>query len=298
MKKKKPLLLGAHMSIAGGLYKSIERGESIGCTCIQIFTKNNRQWFAIPLKEEEIAAFKKAVKNSTLIQQVVAHTSYLINIGSPNSVISKKSVESLSLELHRCEQLEIPYLVFHPGAHLKASIEDCLKLIAKNMNTVLEQNPGKTMLLIENTAGQGSNVGYTFEQLTTIYKNIRNKKRVGFCLDTCHVFTAGYDFRTKETYDELWKQFDQIIGLNKLKVMHINDSKKELGSQIDRHENIGKGAIGLEGFRLLFNDERFFDIPKILETPKDDNHLKEDKMNMETIYSLLSPATKKILTIY
>lgn len=296
MKNKKPLLLGAHMSIAGGLYKSVERGESIGCTCIQIFTKSNRQWFTKPLKQEDIDAFKITLKYSTIIQDVIAHSSYLINIGSPNKAINKKSIESLSLELQRCQALEIPYLVFHPGAHLTSSIEECLKLIAENINIVLEQNSGNTMLLIENTAGQGTTIGCTFEQLAAIYKDIRKKSRVGFCIDTCHAFTAGYDLRTKETYNAFWKEFDKTIGLKNLKVLHINDSKKELGSHIDRHEDIGKGEIGLEGFRLLFNDKRFFDIPKILETPKGEG-LKQDKMNMETIYKLLSTDTKKILTV-
>ena len=288
--------MGAHMSIAGGIYKSVERGESIGCTCIQIFTKSNRQWYAKPLTKEDIDEFKLTLKNSDIIQDIVAHSSYLINIGSPNKTINKKSVESLSLELQRCEALGIPYLIFHPGAHLTSSIEKCLELIAKNINTIIDQNPGKTMLLLENTAGQGTNVGYTFEQLATIYKKVRKKSRVGFCLDTCHAFVAGYDFTTEKTYNAMWKEFAKVIGLKKLKVIHINDSKKGLGAHTDRHEDIGKGKIGLEGFRLLFNDKRFFDTPKILETPKDKD-LKQDKMNMETIYKLLSPATKKTLII-
>lgn len=287
------LLLGAHMSIAGGIDKALTRGESINCTCIQLFTKSNRQWSARDIPDNEIVSYKNTLKNSS-IRAVVAHASYLINIGSPDETLSKKSVIALIQELHRCEILGIPYLVLHPGAHLTSSPEACLDLIAHNINYIFSHNPGKTMLLLENTAGQGSTVAYTFEQLARIYNQINQKKRIGFCFDTCHAFVAGYDFRTPKTYHALWELFDKILGFDHLKAIHINDSKKGLGSHIDRHEHIGKGALGLEAFSLLFNDERLFDIPKILETPKEDE-LKEDSMNIETIKSLLTKKTKKML---
>ncbi|MEX0940332.1 MAG: deoxyribonuclease IV [Candidatus Babeliales bacterium] len=295
--KKQSLLLGAHMSIAGGLQKAIERGESIGCTCIQIFTKSNKQWAAKKLTEEDINNFKNAAKNSTIIKSIVAHAGYLINIGSPNELVNKKSVESLMAELLRCEMLNIPYLILHPGAHLYSSESDCINLIAKNLNLILSENPGNTTILLENTAGQGSNIGYTFEQLKKIYEKVIDKKRVNFCLDTCHAFAAGYDFSTPKEYQQMWIHFDETLGLENLKAIHINDSKFGLGLQKDRHANIGEGKIDLEAFRLLFNDERFFDVPKILETPKEEG-LKEDIKNMNTIKNLLSSSTRKKLIVF
>jgi deoxyribonuclease-4 len=296
MTKKEPLLLGAHMSIAGGLEKSIERAVSINCTTLQIFTKSNRQWKAKPISEEEITAFKTAVKNNPFIKSIAVHASYLINIGSSDKELNKKSLESLDIEFKRCQALSIPYLILHPGSCGTSTPKHSMDSIANNINTILSNNPGKSMILLENMGGQGSSIGSTFEELAEIYKKIDEKNRVGFCFDTCHAFVAGYDFRDKKSYDFLWKKFEEILGLKKLKAFHINDSKKELGSKIDRHEDIGKGKIGLEAFRLLFNDERFFDIPKILETPKEDD-LKDDVKNMQTIIKLINEPTKKKLTI-
>lgn len=294
-KKKHVLLLGAHMSIAGGLEKSILRAESIDCTCMQIFTKSNRQWRARPLNKEEINLFKQTAQQSPLIKAIVAHTSYLINIASPQKDIEKKSVTALTEELKRCEALAIPYLVLHPGAYLSGTLEEGIEQIADNLNTILQKVPGKTTILLENTAGQGTMIGATFEQLAAIYQKVKKKSRIGFCIDTCHTFVAGYDFRTKKTYEKLCQTLDAVLGLKNIKAIHLNDSKKPLGSRVDRHEAIGKGLIGLNGFRLLFNDERFFDIPKILETPKED--LADDQKNMATIKKLISPATRRKLTI-
>ena len=291
---KKKLLLGAHISAAGGLYKSLERGASIGCTTMQIFTKSNRQWAAKELTVNEITKFKKAVKQHS-IAPIVAHCSYLINIGSPNEQTAAKSILALKIELQRCQDLEIPYLVLHPGSHLKAGEDECLARIAKNLDCILNETPGNTMILLETMAGQGSAVCHIFEHIATIRKLSQNNKRIGVCFDTCHAFVAGYDLRTKNSYEKTWLTFDKIIGLQNLKVIHVNDSKKELGSRVDRHENIGDGKIGLEGFKLLFNDKRFFDIPKILETPKDD--LNEDLINMQKIVTLLSDETKNELEI-
>jgi len=292
--QKDRLLIGAHMSIAGGLYQAIERGQSIGCTTIQIFTKSNRQWRAKELTPHDIMSFKKSVNNSN-IAPIVAHATYLINIGSPSAEVQQKSIEALIIELQRCQDLAIPYLVLHPGSSLDASPEECLEHIANNLNIVFERMPGNTQILLETMAGQGSAVCYTFEHIAQIIQQSYYKERLGVCLDTCHVFAAGYDLRTSATYEALWKKFNATIGLNFLKVIHVNDSKKDIGSHVDRHANIGEGAIGIEAFRLLMNDSRFFTIPKIIETPKDS--LEEDLRNLIMLRSLLSDTTKNLLKI-
>lgn len=292
--QKRRLLLGAHMSIAGRFENAIEQGTSIGCTTIQIFTKSNRQWQAKPIAQEEAETFKAAVKASD-ISPVVAHATYLINIGSPDSEIERKSIKAVIDELERCDMLGIPYLVLHPGSHVDTGEAACLERIARNLDTILENAPGDTKILLETMAGQGSTVCYIFEQIGTIRSLSHHKHRVGVCFDTCHAFAAGYDFRTPDGYKAMWEAFDKSVGLEHLYVMHINDSMKEFDSRVDRHADIGKGKIGLEAFELLFNDPRFFDIPKILETPKED--LKDDVRNMQTIVGLLSKDTKKILNI-
>lgn len=292
--EKQTLLLGAHISVGGGLEQAFARGESIGCTTMQIFTKSNRQWACKPLALPEITAFKQAWEKS-YIQDIVVHAAYLINIASAQQEVVAKSARALKEELSRCEQLGIPYLVLHPGSNKTNTKEESLAQIAKQLDLALESVPGKTMILLETMAGQGSNLCSQFEELATVYKAVRNKNRVGICFDTCHAFAAGYDIQTKETYEKLWELFDQILGLELLKVIHVNDSKKELGSRVDRHEHIGKGKIGDEAFSLLFNDKRFFSIPKILETPKET--LAEDLENMQKIVSLLQPETKNKLEI-
>lgn len=293
--KKHRLLLGAHMSISGGLEKSIESGASIGCTTLQIFTKSNRQWHAKPLTKQEAELFKQAAKSFN-IHPIVAHATYLINIASSDPKTEKASVAALIKELDRCDELGIHYLVLHPGSYVKGKPEEGMARIIENLNHVLESSASKTMIALETMAGQGSALCSTFEQIATIIEESHHKKRLGVCFDTCHAFVAGYDIRTPKTYEKTWEDFDKIIGLEKLHVMHINDSKKGLDSRVDRHEHIGKGEIGLEGFKLLFNDKRFFDIPKILETPKATKEpFTEDKMNIATIQSLLTPATRKIL---
>lgn len=295
MTHTKPLfLLGAHISIAGGFDKSVERAQSINCTCMQIFTKSNQQWRSKPIDPHEALQFKEAVKKSKL-QSVVVHASYLINIGSPETALQQKSTAALAEELQRCHTLDIPYLVLHPGSASDGDEQACITRIAQNLDAVFNDNPGSTMILLENTAGQGNAVGYTFEQLAEIRKQAHHKKNIGFCFDTCHAFTAGYDFRTEETYEKLWHTFDRVIGLEHLKAIHINDSKKELGSRVDRHETIGSGKLTDSAFKLLFNDPRFFAIPKILETPKED--LSDDVKNMEIIMGLLSAQTKRELTV-
>jgi deoxyribonuclease IV len=293
-KKKSHLLLGAHMSISGGFEKAIERGTSIGCTTIQIFTKSNRQWHAKPISQEEADLFRKAVKDSD-IHPIVAHATYLINIGSPDKTIESKSIKAVIDELQRCTILGIPYLVLHPGSHVDTDEATCLERIAHNLDKIFEADSSNTKILLETMAGQGSSVCYSFDQIATIRNLSSQKARIGVCFDTCHAFVAGYDFTTPHGYKTMWADFDSIIGLNHLYAIHVNDSKKGLGSYVDRHEEIGKGVIGLEAFKLLFNDSRFFDIPKILETPK--GELEDDLRNMQTIRSLLSEATTEKLNI-
>lgn len=293
MKKKPLLLLGAHMSISGGIHKAIERSESIGCTAIQIFTKSNRQWYAKPLKAEDIEMFKKTWKNSS-IQSIIAHASYLLNIGSINSDTEIKSYEALKIEFQRCSELGIPYLSIHPGSHTNTDSYICLEKISKNITKLLDSIPQGTILL-EIMAGQGSQVGHSFEQLAYIINHSEHKNRIGICFDTCHAFAAGYDFTTEKTYNLMWEAFDNIIGLGKLKCIHVNDSQKDLGSHIDRHAEIGHGKIGLKAFELLFNDPLFFDVPKILETPN--TELFDYKKNMDTLKSLLTKRTRIALGV-
>lgn len=293
---KKTLLLGAHMSISGGLDKAIARGASIGCTVIQLFTQSNRQWRAKKLSEEDISNFKTAKENTPSIKAIVAHAPYLINIGSSDKTIHDKSVNTLIEQLTRCSLLEIPYLVLHPGSYGSGSENECLNRIAQTLDIAVEKTHNPPMILLEIMAGQGTSVCYNFEQLAYIYHKVHHKSKIGICLDTCHAFTAGYDFRTKDTYEKTWHDFDAILGFKLLKVFHINDSKKDLDTRVDRHANIGKGVIGLDFFRLLFNDHRFFDIPKILETPYDteQDYLKD----MMVIESLISSENKKRFMIF
>lgn len=295
--KKRRLLLGAHLSISGGLQNAIINGSAIGCSTIQLFTKSNRQWHSQPLTLQQIELFKATHKASD-IDPIVAHAPYLINIASPNPKIMHTSIKALSIELERCQLLGIAYLVVHPGSYTSGDRQEGLERIRQNLDEILEKIPGNTMILLETMAGQGSVLCSTFEEIATVISISKYKDRLGVCADTCHLFVAGYDLRTPETYHQTWNHFDKTIGLERLKVIHVNDSKKGLGSHLDRHEHIGKGELGLEPFRLLFNDERFFDIPKILETPKTtEEPFTQDKINMETIYSLLSDKTKKVLNL-
>lgn len=288
--EKHRFLLGAHISAATNIALAFERGAAIGCTTIQIFTKNNRQWKANTIPESDSDAFKIAQKKLNIFP-VVAHATYLINLGALDKQILQKSRELLKTELDRCQQLEIPYLVLHPGAYTSGTEKECLDRIIESLDYVLK-NRGETSLLLENMAGQGTSVCYKLEDLAHIFEKISDKKRLGVCVDTCHAFVAGYDFRTEKEYEKTWRFFDELIGLKNLKVIHLNDSKKDLGSRIDRHENIGNGMLGLEAFRLICNDERFFDIAKILETPAGGH-----TQDIKTIYNLLSQKTKKILSI-
>ncbi|MFZ5953805.1 MAG: deoxyribonuclease IV [Candidatus Dependentiae bacterium] len=292
--KKHSLLLGAHMSIAGGFDLSIARGQSIDCTAIQIFTKSNRQWQAKPISTEQADLFKKALKNSS-ISFIAAHASYLINLGASNKEMQHKSIQALAIELQRCDQLGIPYLVLHPGSRLENSQETALKQIAQFIDDIYETTNAHCSILLENMAGQGSAVCSTFEQLAELKNLISHKRKIGFCFDTCHAFAAGYDLRSEKEYTDVWEKFDKHLGLEHLKMIHLNDSKKELGSKVDRHEDIGKGKMGIESFKLFMNDKRLFDIPKILETPRDT--LEDYARNMHILKQLLDSKTKKSLEL-
>ena len=279
--------LGAHMSIAGGFEKAIERGLGVGCETIQIFSKSNNQWAAPPISDEQAAAFKQAAQKSG-IGPVFAHSAYLINIGSPDSKTHEQSKQGLKTELERAERLGLAFLVLHPGAHKDTGEEECIKRIAKTAAWALEQTePSKVKLLYETAAGQGSCVGHRFEQLAQLLELTGHPERAGICFDTCHVFAAGYDLRTKEAYEATMREFDRVVGLKRLQVFHLNDSKKELGCRVDRHEHIGKGKIGLEGFRCLMNDKRLNKLPMVLETPKDEEYA-EDKMNLAVLRGLIA----------
>lgn len=295
--KKQTLLLGAHISIAGGYDKALKQAASIGCTTLQIFTKSNRQWAAKPITDDEANLFKKTGKELGL-ENVIVHASYLINLASANKQVQEKSLHALIQELERCHQLGIRYLVLHPGSNGECKKEEGLQLIADGINNALEAlNPdNKTMILLETMAGQGSTLCSTFEEIGIIRSLIDKKNYVGVCVDTCHIFAAGYDLRTKKEYNKTWDALDSAIGIENVKVIHCNDSKKECGSRVDRHEAIGNGQLEDKSFELLFNDRRFFDIPKILETPKTD--IQEDLLNMQHIITLLTEKTKNQLNIF
>ncbi len=297
--KKSQLLIGAHMSIQGGLENALIEGEQLDCTAIQMFTHSNRQWSMRELTERQIEQFRQTAERST-IESIVAHASYLLNLGSPNAETRAKSAYAVGQELQRCDQLGIPYLVIHPGARLTSSPSDCIARIADSVNVILAAIKNTTLLVFENMAGQGSTIGDRFEQLALIREKIEHKERIGFCFDTCHGFAAGYNFSTPDSYEQLWHDFDRILGLQHLKVIHMNDSKKAQGSHLDRHETIGHGFIGLEAFRLIMNDSRFFTIPKILETPKGTTHeeaMRYDQRNLATLKSLLSERTRVLLHV-
>jgi len=260
-------LFGAHISIAGGIFKAIERGENLGCDSIQIFTKNQRQWKAKPYNEKDIVRFKENFKKSR-IKKVVAHSSYLINLGSPKKESLIKSRESFIDEITRCHLLSVPMIVVHPGSHLGHGEKEGIKIITESMNFIIEKTSHTDVkILLETVAGQGTNIGYRFEHIKEIMDGIENKQRVGVCFDTAHVFEAGYDIRSKESFQKVLEEFDRIIGLDNLLAFHINDSKTPLASRVDRHTNIGDGEIGLEAFRFLVNNKLFSDLPMILETP-------------------------------
>jgi len=262
--------IGAHVSASGGVDNAPLNANAIGARAFALFTKNQRQWFSNPLTLATIKLFRdNCEKYNYKPFQILPHDSYLINIGHPEAVALEKSRAAFLDEMQRCEQLGLDRLNFHPGSHLKViSEEECLTRIAESINIVLDKTKGVTAV-IENTAGQGSNVGYKFEQIRFIIDMVNDKSRVGVCIDTCHAFTSGYDVKTPDGFKKTFDKFSEIIGFQYLKGMHLNDSKKELGTRVDRHDNIGKGFLGEEVFRIVVNDPRFDNMPLILETPEE-----------------------------
>jgi deoxyribonuclease-4 len=270
--------IGAHVSASGGVENAPVNAHEIGATAFALFTKNQRQWFANPLTEENIWHFKENCKKYGYEpEQILPHDSYLINLGNAEEEMLGKSRKSFLDEMQRCELLGLRLLNFHPGAHMKAlSEDDCLKLIAESVNITLQKTKGVTAV-IENTAGQGSAMGHRFEHLRRIIDLVDDKTRVGVCLDTCHTLAAGYDIKTSRGYKETFAEFEKVVGFKYLRGLHLNDSKKDVGSHVDRHESLGKGAMGEDVFRWIMNDPRFDDMPIILETPDESLWAKEIK---------------------
>lgn len=320
MDNRRGPVLGAHLSIAGGLERALADAAALGCECLQIFVKNQRQWRAPPLRKEQIATFRD-MRNATRVSPVVAHASYLLNLASPHDRVRQQSIDAIIDELQRCEALGVDYLVFHPGAHMtpvatkprsdeatkgnaetqkhrnaemgfmEAATLAGIERISSALDDVHRRCAGfGTMILLETTAGQGTAIGWRFEHLRGILDRVAEADRLGVCLDTCHLFAAGYDFRTAEGYGAMVQELDRVIGVARVRCIHMNDSKRELGSRVDRHEHIGKGKIGKAGFSHFLNDVRFAGVPMILETPKgvDGRGTNFDRVNLRRLRVLIA----------
>jgi len=278
--------LGAHMSISGGLHLALERGKSIDCQTIQIFTRNSNRWKSKPRTPEELAIYRETLAE-TAIHPVVAHAIYLINLASPDDTVRTKSVAAFAEELARCHEAAIPYLVIHPGSPLDSAIEEGIARIAQGINQAYAEHPEYTvMILLENTAGQGNTIGRTFEELAQITEAIEDRAHIGYCFDTAHGLASGYELRTPDGYAKTFARFDEVLGLDHLHCFHLNDSKYDLGDERDRHEHIGQGFVGLDAFRSLLNDSRFAHHPMILETPKGPD-MSEDVENLAILRGLI-----------
>ncbi len=289
-KAKQKLLLGAHVSIAGGVFNAPYNGREATCEVVQIFTKSSNQWRAKPLTEEDAEKFVAAQKE-TGVTVACAHDSYLINLASPDKTLHKKSYNAFVEEMRRCDLLRIPNLVMHPGSHVGSGEDAGVKRVADSFNRMFDDDPdGKVAICMETTAGQGTNLGYSFDQLAQMIDMVENKRRLGICLDTCHIFAAGYAIGTEKDYRATMKAFDRVLGLKNLRIIHVNDSKKGYGSKVDRHEEIGKGAIGKKPFGYFMNDQQLAKIPKILETPKKSPD--DDIRNLDLLRSLVTKKKK------
>ncbi len=278
-------MLGAHVSIAGGLHNAPYNGKAGTCEVVQIFTRSRNRWGGRKILPGEVEQFLQA-QEETKVRVVCAHDSYLINLASPDRALFRKSWTALLEETKRCDLLEIPLLVAHPGSHVGSGEAKGLKRIAEAINRVFDRSSdGKVSICLETTAGQGTSLGHRFEHLAEILARVENRDRIGICLDTCHIFAAGYPIRTREEYRATMKAFDQVLGLKRLRVIHMNDSKKGPGSCVDRHEHIGRGRIGKVPFGLFLNDRRLLRVPKIIETPK--ASAREDRINLKRLRSLI-----------
>jgi deoxyribonuclease IV len=280
--------LGAHISISGGVDKAVGRGQAVGCEAMQIFTKNANQWQAKPLSPAEIQGFRNGCATAG-IAPVIAHSAYLINLAAPDEALYERSIQGLLDELQRCEVLGIPDLVIHPGAHMGMGEEYGLARVATAINRIHQATSHQqTAITLEITAGQGGSLGYKFEHFAAILAQVDAPERLGFCLDTCHLLAAGYDFRTRQDYNQMMDAWNDLVGIERIRVIHLNDSKRDLGSRVDRHEHIGQGYIGTTGFELLLNDRRLSELPMVVETPKDDH---ADRRNLQTLRSLIHERT-------
>jgi deoxyribonuclease-4 len=282
-------IIGAHQSIAGGYYKSVELAHRLKCDCVQLFTKNNNQWRAKELSDEDVRLFRGKLRELG-VTHPLAHDSYLINLASPDIGLWMKSVDSFVMEMFRADRLGIPYLVTHPGAYTSSSEEAGIAAVVRALDEVHAQTRGiKTKCLLETTAGQGSCLGCRFEQLAAIIERVQDPDRLGVCVDTCHIFAAGYPISTEKDYKATMRELDKTIGVKLVQAIHLNDSVKPLGSRVDRHAHIGRGMIGKEGFRLLLNDSRFRKVPMYLETPKGEEKGKNlDAINLRTLRRLIN----------
>lgn len=283
-------LLGSHLSIAGGYYKAARAAAALGMDTVQIFTKNNNQWRGKPLTDGEISAFREAIREGNL-HLPFAHNSYLINLASPDDDLWSKSVDAMTIEVERAEALGLAGLVMHPGSHTGSGEEVGLARVIEGLDEVNRRTPGHSVLIcVEATAGQGSNLGHRFEHLATILKGVAAPERLAVCLDTCHIFAAGYPLKTRADYDATFQEFDDLVGIEQVRAFHLNDSKKPQGSRVDRHEHLGEGEIGLEPFGWLMNDPRFAELPMFLETAKEDRDGEPmDAVNLRRLRELIRP---------
>ena len=281
-------MFGSHLSIAGGMHKALLAAERLGHATVQVFTGNQKTWAAKPLAADAVAAWA-AERDRLDFRHVVSHDSYLINLASADEALWRKSIDRFVDELQRCHVLDIPYLVTHPGAHLGTGEAAGLKRVATALDIVHDRVPAGTITCLECTAGQGTSLGYKLEHLADVMGQVKRPERLGVCLDTAHLFAAGYDFRGRK-YAKFRKALDATVGVDRVRVLHLNDSKKELGSRVDRHDHIGRGTIGLDGFRPFVRDVAFRDVPKIMETPKDgtaDDGREWDAVNLDTLRALM-----------
>ncbi len=278
--------LGAHESVSGGLHLAFERIQSVGGNALQIFTRNQRQWNPAGLSDQEVEAFRSEWQNCNSME-VASHGSYLVNLASGKDELQQKSIHAFILELERCERLGIEKVVLHPGSHGGDGVETGIARFVDGLDSALQKAHSNTTVLIETTAGQGTGLGSRFEEIAAILNQSKHPMRLGVCVDTCHIFAAGYDIRTTQAYNQTMEEFDKIIGVDKIGFFHLNDSKKDIASKVDRHTHIGEGYIGIEGFRNLLNDTRFAHHSMTLETPKDKD-LEDDRRNLKTLSALLA----------
>jgi deoxyribonuclease IV len=282
-------ILGAHLSIAGGYFKAADSAARLEMDTVQIFTKNNNQWQGKPLSPADIASFHESVQKHHL-RLPISHSSYLINLASPDDVLRRKSIDAMVVELQRAAALGLEHVVLHPGSHTTASETEGLAHVAESLEEILAETRSlPTGILLENTAGQGSNLGWKFEHLGHLLSELRHPPRVGVCFDTCHAFAAGYRFSSAAEYRRMWEQFDDIVGMTHLQALHLNDSKRECGSRVDRHEHVGRGHLGLEAFWRIMRDPRLADLPMFLETPKGtEDGMEHDTRNLMILRRLAS----------